>query len=270
MKADLMTLDGKKSEQIDLPIIFNTELNTKLIHKAYINLESHGFQKHSTHPTAGQDVVADSNDPPTGRGIARIARMKGGGGGRQGQAGEVAGTRGGRQAHRPYPNRVIYKKINKKENKLALCSAIAATASKELIQSRGHKIEGIQSFPIIVEDEIENIANTSKMVNVIDNLNISQDVERLAKRKKRTGKVALRGRTSKIGKSVLFVVSNSEKISKACSGIPGVDACSTKNLSVLNLAPGGSLIRLTVFSKKAIEEIAQIKSTHLELMVALQ
>ena len=270
MKADLMTLDGKKSEQIDLPIIFNTELNTKLIHKAYINLESHGFQKHSTHPTAGQDVVADSNDPPTGRGIARIARMKGGGGGRQGQAGEVAGTRGGRQAHRPYVNKVIYKKINKKENKLALCSAIAATASKELIQSRGHKIEGIQSFPIIVEDEIENIANTSKMVNVIDNLNISQDVERLAKRKKRTGKVALRGRTSKIGKSVLFVVSNSEKISKACSGIPGVDACSTKNLSVLNLAPGGSLIRLTIFSKKAIEEIAQIKSTHLELMVTLQ
>ena len=270
MKSDLITLDGKKSEQIDLPIVFSTKLNSKLIHKAYINLESHGFQKHATHPTAGQDVVADSNDPPTGRGIARIARMKGGGGGRQGQAGEVAGTRGGRQAHRPYPNRVIYKKINKKENKLALCSAIAATASKELIQARGHKIEGIQSFPIIVEDEIENIANTSKMISVINNLNISQDVKRLAKRKKRTGKVALRGRTSKIGKSVLFVVSNSEKISKACSGIPGVDACSTKNLSVLNLAPGGSLIRLTIFSKKAIEEIAQIKSTHLELMVTLQ
>ena len=107
------------------------------------------------------------------------------------------------------------------------------------------------------------------MVNVIDNLNISQDVERLAKRKKRTGKVALRGRTSKIGKSALFVVSNSEKISKACSGIPGIDACSTKNLSVLNLAPGGSLIRLTVFSKKAIEEISHIKSNHLELMVTL-
>ena len=270
MKTETFTLDGKKDGTIELPNIFETDIKKDVIKKAYINLESHGFQKHSTHATAGQDVVADSNDPPTGRGIARIARMKGGGGGRQGQAGEVAGTRGGRQAHRPYVNKVISKKINKKENKLALCSAIAATASKELIQGRGHKIEGIQSFPIIVEDEIENIANTSKMVNVIDNLNISQDVERLAKRKKRTGKVALRGRTSKIGKSVLFVVSNSEKISKACSGIPGVDACSTKNLSVLNLAPGGSLIRLTIFSKKAIEEIAQIKSTHLELMVTLQ
>ena len=270
MKTSVLTLDGKKSGQIDLPNIFDTELNSELIHKAYINLESHGFQKHSTHPTAGQDVVADSNDPPTGRGISRIARMKGGGGGRQGQAGEVAGTRGGRQAHRPYANKVIYKKINKKENKLALCSAIAATTSKELIERRGHKIDGIELFPIVVEDDIESISNTRKMINVLNNLNIIQDVKRLENRKRRSGKVVLRGRASKIGKSVLFVVSNSEKISKACSGIPGVDSCSAKDLSVLNLAPGGTVIRLTVFSKKAIEEISQIKSKHLEIMVTLQ
>ena len=270
MKVDVLTLDGKKSEKIDLPNVFETKLNSNLIHKAYINLESHGFQKHATHPTAGQDVVADSNDPPTGRGRASIARMKGGGGGRQGQAGEVAGTRGGRQAHRPYVNKVIYKKINKKENKLALCSAIAATKSKELIQMRGHKIEGITSFPIIVSDEIENISTTNKMISVLNNLKITQDVKRLEKRKKRTGKVALRGRTSKIGKSAIFVVSNTEKISKACSGIPGIDVCSVNDLSVLNLAPGGSLIRLTIFSKNALKEISQIKSNHLELMVTLK
>jgi large subunit ribosomal protein L4e len=108
------------------------------------------------------------------------------------------------------------------------------------------------------------------MINVLNNLNIIQDVKRLENRKRRSGKVVLRGRASKIGKSVLFVVSNSEKISKACSGIPGVDSCSAKDLSVLNLAPGGTVIRLTVFSKKAIEEISQIKSKHLEIMVTLQ
>ena len=270
MKVDVLTLEGKKSDQIELPNIFNTKINHNLIHKAYVNLTSHGFQKHATHPTAGQDVVADSNDPPTGRGISRIARMKGGGGGRQGQAGEVAGTRGGRQAHRPYINRVIYKKINKKENKLALCSAIAATSSKTLIEERGHKIDGLNSFPIIVSNEIENVINTKKMITILESLNLAQDTKRLDKRKKRTGKVALRGRTSKIGRSVLFVVSNSENLSKACSVIPGVDVCSAKNLSVLNLAPGGTVIRLTVFSKKAIEEISQIKSNHLELMVTLQ
>ena len=143
MKTITLSLDGKKEGEIELPPIFETNIRRDIIHKAYINLESHGFQKHSTHPTAGQDVVADSNDPPTGRGIARIARMKGGGGGRQGQAGEVASIRGGRQAHPPKAEKVIFKKINKKENKLALCSAIAATKSKELIIQRGHKIENI-------------------------------------------------------------------------------------------------------------------------------
>ena len=43
-------------------------------------------------------VVADSNDPPTGRGIARSAKIKGGGG-RAGQADSI--SRGGRQAHPP-------------------------------------------------------------------------------------------------------------------------------------------------------------------------
>ena len=270
MKRAVLTIEGKKDSDIDLPNVFETEINRALIHRAYINLESHGFQKHSTKPTAGMEVVADSNDPPTGRGVARIAKIKGGGGGRAGQAGEVASTRGGRQAHPPISAKVIYKKINKKENKLALCSALAATTSKELVEKRGHKVEGIDAFPLVVSDDIEKITKTSELIKILGDLKITQDVDRLRNRKRRTGKVALRGRISKIGKSALFVVSKSENISKAAGTIPGIDVCSAKNLSVLNLAPGGTLIRLTVFSKKAIEEIGEIKSRHLELMVTLK
>ncbi|MDC0193812.1 50S ribosomal protein L4 [Candidatus Nitrosopelagicus sp.] len=269
MKVDTFSLDGKKNGQIELPNIFQTDVKKDVIHKAYINLETHGFQKHSTHATAGQDVVADSNDPPTGRGIARIARMKGGGGGRQGQAGEVASTRGGRQAHPPKAQKVIYKKINKKENKLALCSAISATKSRELILQRGHKIDKINSFPFIISDEIESITQTSKLIKILEDLNLIQDVKRLENRKRRSGKVVLRGRTKKTGKSVLFVLDNSKNVKKACHSIPGVDSCSVKDLSVLELAPGSDLIRLTVYSKKAIDEISKIKSRHLELMVTL-
>ena len=270
MKVDVLTTTGKKDGDIELPLVFDTEVNRTLIHKAYINLESHGFQKHSTKPTAGMEVVADSNDPPTGRGVARIAKIKGGGGGRAGQAGEVASTRGGRQAHPPKANKVIYKKLNKKENKLALCSALAATTSKELVEQRGHKVEGINSFPIVISDDIEKVSKTPELIKILDDLKISQDVARLDNRKRRTGKVALRGRVSKIGKSALFVVSKGENINKAANSIHGVDVCPAKDLSVLDLAPGGNLIRLTIFSKKAIEEIAEIKSPHLELMVTLK
>jgi len=94
IKTTSLTLTGDKGEEIELPLVFSTPFRRELIHKAWTNLNSHKFQRQGRHPTAGMDVVADTNDPPTGQGISRIARMRGGGGGRQGQAGDVASTRG--------------------------------------------------------------------------------------------------------------------------------------------------------------------------------
>ncbi|HEY4679709.1 MAG TPA: 50S ribosomal protein L4 [Nitrosarchaeum sp.] len=267
MKTTAFTITGTKDGEVELPLIFSTPFRAELIHKAFTNLTSHKFQPQGRHPTAGMDVVARSNDPPTGQHTARIAKMKGGGGGRQGQAGGVASVRGGRQAHPPIVDKVIFKKLNKKENKLALCSAIAATASKDLVQSRGHKVEGIESFPIIVSNEIESISKASQISKVLEDLKLMKDVERLQARKPRTGKASLRGRSKKVGKSVLFVIKDSSKMSKACGALPGVEVRAVKDLSILDLAPGSDPIRLTVYSKAAIEEIAKIKSTHLELMV---
>jgi len=153
---------------------------------------------------------------------------------------------------------------------LALCSAIAATASKERVALRGTKIEGIESFPIIISDDIESINKTSEMVKVLDSLKLSQDVERLESRKPRSGQSRLRGRSKKVGKSVLFVTKDASNVTKAIGTLPGVDARNVKDLSVLDLAPGSDPSRLTVYSKSAIEEIGKIKSTHLELMVKTQ
>ena len=266
MKTDIYTISGSKEGELELPPIFSTPIRRELIHKAYTNLNSHKFQPQGRHPTAGMDVVADSNDPPTGQGVSRVARASGGGGGRQGQGAEVASTRGGRQAHPPIVEKVIYKKLNKKEKKLALCSAIAGTASKTMIESRGHKITGVESFPIIVSDDIESISKASEIIKVIDSLKLTQDVKRLETRKARSGKPSLRGRSKKVGKSILFVTKDSSKISKAIGALPGIDARTPKNLSVLDLAPGSDPIRLTVYSKSAIEEIGKIESTHLKIM----
>ena len=116
-------------------------------------------------------------------------------------------------------------------------------------------------------DDIESIAKTKEMLKILDSLNLMQDVDRLKSRKARSGKSLLRGRGAKIGKSVLFVVSNSKRLSNACGAIPGVEACAAKDLSVLDLAPGGVPIRLVVYSKSALKEIEKIKSPHLELLV---
>ena len=200
MKVPTFTTSGTKEDEIELPLVFSTSFRKDLISKSFTNLNSHKFQPQGRHPTAGMDVVARSNDPPTGRGTSRIAKMRGGGGGRQGEAGGVASVRGGRQAHPPNVKKVIYKKLNKKENKLALCSAISATKLKEIIIARGHKIANIEDFPIIISDEIETIDHTGDLIKILNSLNLMEDVNRLKSRKPRTGKSALRGR-GKIGRA---------------------------------------------------------------------
>lgn len=268
MKVPVFTTTGSKDGDIELPLVFSTPVRNELIHKAYIHLESHSFQRQGRYPNAGMDVVAESNSPPTGHHQARVARMAGGGGGRQGQAGGVAMTRKGRQAHPPTSERIIHKMLNKKENRLALCSALAATTSAALVKLRGHKVDKIESFPVVISDQVESVVKSKDLVKVLDALNLSQDVDRLKNRLKgRSGKPSLRGRKTKVGKSILLVVKDSTKLAKASHSLLGVDAVDVKNLSVLDLAPGAQPIRLTVFSKGAIEEIAKLKSPHLEILV---
>ena len=264
---------SQKQNTVGLLSIFETPFRPDLIHKAYVHLKSHSYQPQGRYPMAGMNVVADTNDPPTGRGIARIARAEGGGGSRRGEGAEVASTRGGRQAHPPTSEKRIYKKINKKESKLAFCSAIAATASIGIVTSRGHKIskyleEYGNNLPIIIEDDISNYTTARDVMKLLESLNLTEDMDRLARRKSRSGRSSLRGRSKKIGKSVLFVThDNNAHIHKAVGSLPGVDAKSTSQLSVLDLAPGGNPARLTIFTASAIDQVANMaKSTRLEII----
>jgi large subunit ribosomal protein L4e len=133
MKIPILATNGKKEDEVELPLVFSTDFRKDLIHKAFTNLNSHKFQSQGRQPTAGMDVVALSNDPPTGRGISRIAKMRGGGGGRQGQAGGVASVRGGRQAHPPTNEKVINKKLNKKKINLHYVPQFPLQNQKKLL-----------------------------------------------------------------------------------------------------------------------------------------
>lgn len=265
MKAYMYGLDGTQLDEIDLPRVFETDTRSDVIHKVYVNLDSHRFQPQGRHPTAGMDVVARSNDPPTGRGISRIAKMLGGGGGRQGQAGGVASVRGGRQAHPPKSIKVIWKRVNKKENRLALCSAIAYTTHADAIQRRGHNTGSQKKFPIILEESIEHVDTTKKLISILKTLDLFGDVERLQSRRGRTGKSALRGRGKKVGKSILFVVSGDVPLKKASGSLPGIDVVPAKNLSVLDLAPGADPARLTIYSQGALEDLSRLSCKQLEI-----
>lgn len=265
MNAPVYSLDGKKTEDIELPKVFFTPYRPDVIHKAFLHLQSKSFQRQGRDPLAGERTSAMSRN--TGLGIARMARVKGSGFPRAGMAAGVGGVIKGRQAHPPMSEKNTVKRLNKKEKKLALCSAIAATASKEIVASRGHKVDRLPSLPLIASNDICSVSKTKDLLNVITSLNISDDIERVNDRwKRRSGKPRMRGRAKRVGKSVLIVVDKDEGIGKAASSILGVDTTTIRNLSVLHLAPGSHAARLVLWSKGAIEQLRSLTTPLLEVM----
>ena len=259
MKTKLFDLKGNQTEDIDLPKIFDFPYRPEIIKKAFVNLYSHRFQRQGRYPAAGEIVSAESRN--TGLGIARLARAKGEGFSRAGQAAGVAGVRKGRLAHPPEAWKVTHKKLNKKENNIALLSAISSTRQSELIIGRGHSIEGIKSFPLVVTSDIENVGKTKSLLDILRLLGLEEDIKRVEQSiKKRSGKPKRRGRPNRIGKSALIVVGNTEcELLKLDKSIPGIGVKSVKDLSILDLAPGARPIRLVVFSQNSLNELSNLK-----------
>ncbi|GIU72520.1 MAG: 50S ribosomal protein L4 [Candidatus Nitrosocaldaceae archaeon] len=264
MKASIYSLNGSKEGDIELPNVFNTPYRPDVIHKAFIHLQTLQFQPKGTDPLAGERTSAESRN--TGLGIARLARVKGSGFPRAGHAAGVSGVVKGRATHPPTSEKVIIKRLNKKEKALALASAIAATAIKDIVTNRGHIVD--TDLPLIVSDDIENISKAKELLSVFKALKLDPDIERVRRRiKRRTGTPRMRGRAKRVGKSVLIVVKNDEKIKKAAGSIPGVDVTTVDKLSVLQLAPGSVAGRLVLWSKGAIESLDErVKVPLLEIM----
>jgi large subunit ribosomal protein L4e len=259
VKAKVIGLDGKESGEMELPAVFDTPYRPEVIHKVYINVLSHSYQRQGRYPAAGEMVSAESRN--TGLGIARLARARGEGFPRAGQAAGVAGVRHGRVAHPPESWKMIYKKINHKEKQLGLCSAIAVTAKRELVQRRGHKIGNDISLPLVISNEIESIMRTKDLKDLLIRLGLGDDLVRASSvRKARTGTARRRGRSSRSGTSALIIVGNDSKLVSLSRSIPGVDIKHAKDIGILDLVPGSKPIRLTIFSQGAIEYMKNLQA----------
>lgn len=263
MKAAVRGIDGKEAGSVELPIVFDTPYRPEVIQKVYVNVASHGYQRQGRYPGAGENVSAESRN--TGLGIARLARARGEGFPRAGQAAGVAGVRHGRVAHPPESWKNIYKKINQKEKQLGLCSAIAATSRRDLVEGRGHKVAKDVKLPIIVSNEIESIAKTKELKSALVALGLGDDLVRAAVKKVRTGTARRRGRTARTGTSALVVVGDGAKATDITS-IPGIEVKTAREISVLDLAPGSKPARLTVFSQNAIEQLKEVKAPMHKIM----
>ncbi len=267
MKGYVISIEGKKLSELELPKQFSAQIDEGLIKRAVLAIQSAGVQLKYPTPLAGRNNTAlyvGARGKPTmyrtiNVGHARKPRMKNRRGLLYGQVAGIPGVRGGPKAHPPKPTKISEEKINRKEKRKATESAIAATGKGELVKKRGHIFDANISFPIIVESKLETMDKTKNVADAFEAIGIIADVEK-AKRKRqiRAGKGKKRGRKHKNRKSILIVAKDSGKIFRAARNIEGVDVVSVHDLNADLLAPGALPGRLTVWTESAVKELAHL------------
>jgi len=247
--------DGKSVGEMSLPPFFETPIRTDLVRRAVIALQSHEFQPKGRDPMAGKRTTAESIG--VGHAMARVPRVKGDRYAKANQAAFAPMTVKGRLAFPPTPNKRVAKKINRKELRLAMLSAVAATSSRDLIRARGHRIAEDSEFPLIVSDDIERVAKSSEAEEILKKLRLWDDVKRASKRKVRGGRGSIRGRPMKHPVSALIVVEKRQGAERAFANFPGLKVVEAASLNVGDLAPGTQPGRLTIWTQSALKALTK-------------
>ena len=262
MKVDVLDLNGKVKGNIELPSVFSTPYRPDIIKRSVLAAQANRRQPYGSDKMAGKRTSAHyhglSELPPDQkmmhREMARLPREHGDTG-RFMRARFAPQTVGGRRAHPPKVEKDWTKKINKKERLLAICSAIAGTSNPELVKERGHIFDA--KLPLVVDDSIKNLKKTKELIEFLTKIGLENELKRLDKKKKRAGKGKIRRGLHKKRVGPLIVVKDDEKISKIAENIPGVSVADVKNLNSELLSPGAHGIRLTIWTKSAIESLGE-------------
>ncbi len=255
-RAVILDLEGKAVGEVDLPPVFRCLVRADLIRRAYLSALTARIQPQGRDPMAGKRTSAESWG--AGRGVSRVPRVKGRGYPKAASGARAAMTVGGVRVHAPRVGRVVWERINKKERELAIKSAIAATADIGLVGAR-HRIDGLTSVPLVVEDSLEGLERTADVYSFLERIGLGPELRRAKSRfrKIRAGRGKMRGRKRKSARGPLIIYRRDGGIFRASRNIPGVDVSSVDNLNVPLLAPGGIPGRLAIYTVSALDRMRE-------------
>lgn len=266
MKAGIIDTSGKSSGSIDLPVQFSEAYRPDLIKRAVLSVQSRQYQAKGTDPRAGMKNCVEVSKRRRkykgvyGHGWSRTPKKTMQRRGlRFGFVGaEAPHAVGGRRAFPPKPEKVLELKLNKKEKNKALRSAVSATVIPGIISKRGHLIEGVK-LPLVLNDDFQKIKQTSKVINSLIKLGLSQELERVSEKKIRPGRGKTRGRKYKRKIGPLLIVNDDCELLRSAGNIAGVEVVKINSLNAEMLAPGAKPGRLTLFTRSAVKKLEDEK-----------
>jgi len=133
-----------------------------------------------------------------------------------------------------------------------------------LVLARGHRIEKISEIPLVVSNEtIVDVSKTSSAIKALKVLNVYEDVEKVKdSRKIRRGVGKMRNRRHVQRRGPLIIYDQHAPLTRAFRNIPGVELCNVNRLNLLQLAPGGHLGRLIIWTKSAFERLTSLYGSY--------
>jgi large subunit ribosomal protein L4e len=235
------SISGKALKTITLPQQFKEEVRKDLIKRAYNAVRSNTVQQQGVNSNAGMRHAVElkkrrrayKSGIATGRSRAPKKTMT-----RSGMRFGFVGAQapfavGGRRAHPPKSEKLIKEKMNKKERRKALRSAISS------------------SKVTVIENKFEELSKTKDVIKALEKNGLRIEV----KKRLKCGAARLRGRRKSYKKGPLLITSKKCSLSKSGVNIPGVETVVVNELNVRLLAPGSNPGRNTVWSEESIKRL---------------
>lgn len=249
-----------KDTTVPLPAVFRAPIRPDVVNEVHQLMRRNARQAFSVAPEAGHQTSAESWG--TGRAVARIPRVRGGGTHRSGQGAFGNMCRGGRMFAPTKPWRRWHRKININLKRYAVVSAVAASGVPALVQARGHVIDGISELPLVVSDKIQEYNKTKQAVLFLRRSKIWGDILKVYRSQRfRAGRGKMRNRRRIQRKGPLIVYEKDDGLRRAFRNIPGVETMNVHKLNLLKLAPGGHLGRLIVWTESAFKHLNNLFGT---------
>nr|XP_009943746.1 PREDICTED: 60S ribosomal protein L4-like [Opisthocomus hoazin] len=240
----LISVYSEKGEasgkNVTLPAVFKAPIRPDIVNFVHTNLRKNNRQPYAVSELAGHQTSAESWG--TGRAVARIPRVRGGGTHRSGQGAFGNMCRGGRMFAPTKIWRRWHRRVNITQKRYAVCSALAASALPALVMSKGHRIEEIPELPLKLKawNDIKKVYASQRM---------------------RAGKGKMRNRRRIQRRGPCIIYNEDNGIIRAFRNIPGIPPLDVNKLNLLRLAPGGHVGRFCIWTESAFRKLDDLYGT---------
>lgn len=115
-----------------------------------------------------------------------------------------------------------HRKVHLNQKRYAVVSAIAASGVPAIVMAKGHQIQEVPEFPLVVSDKIQELSKTKDAVKFLRRVRAWNDIERVYKsRCIRAGKGKMRNRRKVQRLGPVIIYGKDAGCTKAFRNIPG-------------------------------------------------